>query len=79
MARITPEEAGGKNVVALLDAIKVSELGPRIIAGSDDGYNVLVGSTPTHILTFPSYASHPNILNRETNSTAAGAYQLLHR
>jgi len=79
MARISPQDAGGKNVVALLDAIAVSELGPRIIAGSDDGYNVLVGSTPNHILTFQFYASHPNILNRAMNSTAAGRYQLLHR
>lgn len=67
------------NLKAFLDMIAWSEIGPQVLAGSDNGYNVLVGSTPTHILTFPSYAAHPNILNEKLNSTAAGRYQILHR
>lgn len=77
MARISVQEAGGQNIVAFLDMIAWSELGQYVIDGSDDGYNVLVGSTPSHILTFPSYNSHPDILNHALNSTAAGRYQLL--
>ncbi|WP_293766371.1 glycoside hydrolase family 104 protein [uncultured Aquitalea sp.] len=78
MARISAGQAGGQNVVALLDTVAISEIGPATLHGSDDGYNVLVGSTPGHILTFPSYADHPNIYNKSLNSTAAGRYQQLH-
>ena len=45
----------------------------------DNGYNVLVGSTPLHPLLFHSYADHPRILNQQFHSTAAGRYQLLER
>lgn len=69
----------GQNVWAFLWMIKVSELGRPLIAASDSGYNVLVGATASKPLLFPSYAAHPNILNRRLNSTAAGAYQLLGR
>lgn len=79
MPKLAVALAGGQNVAAFLDAIAISELGPAVIAGSDDGYNVLVGSTSSHILTFDSYATHPNILNAQCDSTAAGRYQLLHR
>jgi muramidase (phage lysozyme) len=79
MPRITVEEAGGKNVAALLDTIKHAEIGPALIKLSDDGYNVLVGSTPTKPLLFTSYATHPRIYNARLKSTAAGAYQLLSR
>lgn len=67
------------NLKAFLDMIAFSELGNTILAGSDNGYNVLVGSTPEKILTFPNYDTHPNIYNAAMNSTAAGRYQLLHR
>ncbi len=66
------------NLNAFLDMVRWSEIGADIIAGSDQGYNVLVGSTPKHILTFPSYATHPNIKNEKLNSTAAGAFQINH-
>jgi muramidase (phage lysozyme) len=89
MARISAVEAGGQNVVAFLDMIKRSEIDSWVLANSDDGYNVLVGSHgpgvrngvkyPPQLLTFSSYATHPNSLNRELNSTAAGGYQLLGR
>jgi len=79
MARISPQLAGGKNRVAFLDAIAFSEIGASLLSKSDDGYNVLVGALPSKPLLFPSYASHPNILNTRCNSTAAGRYQLLFR
>ncbi|KVG23005.1 glycoside hydrolase [Burkholderia ubonensis] len=81
MARIDIAAAGGKNRVAFLDMIAVSEIGSALLAKSDDGYNVLVGSTPSRPLLFTSYAAHPNVLNRQISvpSTAAGRYQILNR
>ncbi|CAN0622113.1 Lysozyme [Burkholderia multivorans] len=81
MARISMAAAGGKNRVAFLDMIAVSEIGSALLAKSDDGYNVLVGSTPARPLLFASYAAHPNVLNRQipVSSTAAGRYQALNR
>ncbi|SDR19362.1 Muramidase (phage lambda lysozyme) [Paraburkholderia fungorum] len=77
MARIDAATAGGENRVAFLDMIAVSEIGNQLLALSDDGYNVLVGSTPSKPLLFTSYADHPNIYNAGCNSTAAGRYQIL--
>lgn len=79
MARITAQQAGGQNRIALLDTIAWSEIGPALLTASDDGYNVLVGSTPAHPLLFSSYAAPPNVFNAALNSTAAGRYQTLHR
>ncbi len=81
MARIDVVTAGGKNRVAFLDMIAASEISPALLAKSDDGYNVLVGATPTRPLLFASYAAHPNVLNRQipVPSTAAGRYQILFR
>lgn len=67
------------NERAFLDMIAASEIGPALLAVSDNGYNVLVGSTAAHPLFFDSYADHPNVLNKTMRSTAAGRYQLLHR
>lgn len=78
MARITEAEAGGRNVVAFLDMVAVSE-------GTDDGrqptmdhgYDVLVGGK-----LFTGYDDHPNVLvrlNPSLSSTAAGRYQILYR
>jgi len=64
---------------AFLDMIAHSEIGAKLLAKSDNGYNILVGSTPDKPLLFPSYACHPGILNVKLNSTAAGRYQLLRR
>ena len=67
------------NRAAFLDMIAASEIGPALLAVSDDGYNVLVGSTAAHPLLFRSYADHPDVLNAALDSTAAGRYQLLYR
>jgi muramidase (phage lysozyme) len=79
MARIDALTAGGENRIAFLDMIAVSEIGAALLAESDDGYNVLVGSTPAKPLLFKSYADHPNVLNTALRSTAAGRYQILNR
>ncbi|UQP01401.1 glycoside hydrolase family 104 protein [Burkholderia multivorans] len=79
MARIDVTAAGGKNRVAFLDMIAVSEIGAALLAKSDDGYNVLVGSTPARPLLFSSYSNHPNVFNAKYNSRAAGRYQILFR
>lgn len=77
MPRITCEEVG-KNVCAFLDMIAYAEIGPKLLAESDNGYNVIVGGD-----TFDSYADHPRILvplpRLGIKSTAAGRYQLLAR
>lgn len=67
-----------KNLKAVLDTIAWSE-GTTKIAGSDDGYNVIVGGT----LFNNGYADHPRKLvdlpRLGIKSTAAGRYQLLSR
>lgn len=67
------------NLKAFLDMIAWSEIGPALLAVSDNGYNVCVGSTPAHPILFPSYATHPRIRNAATNSDAAGRYQFMGR
>ena len=66
------------NLKAFLDAIAWSEIGPKLLASSDNGYNVLVGGNLFH-----TYADHPRVLvwipRLNINSTAAGRYQLLAR
>ncbi|MGG2044825.1 glycoside hydrolase family 24 protein [Burkholderia gladioli] len=79
MARIDATAAGGQNRVAFLDMLASSEIGAALLAKSDDGYNVLVGSTAARPLLFSSYAAHPEVYNRALNSTAAGRYQILSR
>ncbi|MES3674425.1 glycoside hydrolase family 104 protein [Halomonas elongata] len=83
MPRITPHEAGGGNVCALLDTLAYAEIGPDMLAASDDGYDVLVGSLPDDLDLFDSYADHPLIDGPAIEyapglwSTAAGRYQIL--
>jgi muramidase (phage lysozyme) len=71
------------NLKAFLDMIAVSELGPAILAGSNNGYNVLVGSTPKNIKVFYGYEDHPRILvdlpKLGIKSSASGRYQILAR
>jgi muramidase (phage lysozyme) len=66
------------NLKAFLDAIAYSEIGPKLLAKSDNGYNVLVGGE-----LFQGYADHPRKLvdlpRLGIKSTAAGRYQLLAR
>jgi muramidase (phage lysozyme) len=66
------------NRSAFLNMLAWSE-GTSTILESDNGYNVLVGSTPEHPLLFESYADHPRIYNPDLDSTAAGRYQLLEK
>lgn len=72
---------------AFLDTIAFSELGYALLAASDNGYNVIVTSTPSHPVLFDSYVCHPNremvLKNKQGvvigKSTAAGRYQTLAR
>lgn len=50
-----------------------------MLALSDDGYNVCVGSTPSHMIRFTDYSHHPKLRNAATNSDAAGRYQFMGR
>lgn len=86
MARIPPQDAGGHNVVAFLDTLAFAEIGPAMLADSDDGYDVLVGSLPGNLQRFDSYADHPLAdgsgpihVSGNLYSTAAGRYQILLR
>ncbi|KIQ21545.1 glycoside hydrolase family 24 protein [Xanthomonas campestris] len=79
MARITAEQAGGKNVLAFLDMLAWSEgTDNGRQPTKDDGYDVLVGGG-----LFQGYADHPRKLvplpKLRISSTAAGRYQLLRR
>ena len=73
------------NVKAFLTMIAVSEIGEGLLRITDNGYNVLVGSTAKHPMLFASYDDHPRRLitiklgGKEWHSTAAGRYQLLAR
>lgn len=70
------------NRKAFLDTLAFSEIGAPLLKVSDNGYNVLVGSTPWKPILFDSYADHPRrliALNPTLSSTAAGRYQLLAR
>jgi len=70
------------NEKAFLDMIAHSEIGAALLAVSDNGYNVIVGSTAQHPDLFTSYVSHPRKLVRLSDtlqSTASGRYQLLSR
>lgn len=67
-----------KNVSAFLDMIAWSEIGPELLKQSDDGYNVLVGSTPQKPLLFNSYKEPPEWFDKALDSTASGRYQTLH-
>lgn len=68
-----------QNLKAFLDMLATSEIGPALLTRSDNGYNVCVGSTPTHPILFSSYVSHPRRHDATTNSDAAGRYQFMGR
>ena len=78
-----PKSREDQNIDAFLDMIAISELGEGLLAASDDGYNVIVGSTAKKPNLFTSYATHPNVLvhfdNGTPPSTAAGRYQIMYR
>ncbi len=66
-------------MAAFLDAIAWSEIGPKLLDISDDGYNVIVGSTPGKPILFNDYSRHPRMRQIEVNSDAAGRYQFMGR
>jgi len=78
MARLSEKEAGGRNVLAFLDMLAVSEgTDDGRQPTKDDGYDVLVGGG-----LFSGYSDHPNVLVKLSpalSSTAAGRYQILYR
>ena len=66
-----------KNLKPFLDMLAYSEIGPKLLAESDDGYNVLVGGK-----LFEGYDDHPRELvdlGHNLKSSAAGRYQILAR
>lgn len=74
------------NKRAFLNMIAISELGLELIDVTDNGYNVLVGSTADAPHTFDDYSTHPLPdasyaidLGNGLFSTAAGRYQFLSR
>lgn len=68
-----------KNMKAFLDMIAHSEIGADLLAKSDNGYNVIVGSTAKKPLLFSDYSKHPKIRVAAMNSDAAGRYQFMGR
>jgi muramidase (phage lysozyme) len=80
MARISVEQVGPE-MCAFLDMIALSEIGRSMLDATDDGYNVLVGSKPTHLSLFNSYEKHPArfvyLPKYGVKSSAAGRYQFL--
>jgi muramidase (phage lysozyme) len=84
MVRISINEAGGPAICAAVDCIAQSELGSALqaIPEAEDGYRIVVGSTPAKPILFSSYANHPNqliVLKNGLQTTAAGRYQFLHK
>lgn len=74
-----PRSKLNRNLSAFLDTIAWAEIGPALLAKSDDGYNVLVGSTPAKPKLFADYRKHPRIRDARLNSDAAGRYQFMGR
>jgi muramidase (phage lysozyme) len=69
------------NLKPFLDTIAYSEIGEGLLQVSDNGYDVIVGSTADRPILFNSYADHPRRLMTVNGlqSTAAGRYQILKR
>lgn len=68
------------NLRAFLDTIAWAEIGPDLLAVSDRGYDVVVGSTVKRPILFRDYSDHPRVyVGGPVNSTAAGCYQILSR
>jgi muramidase (phage lysozyme) len=65
------------NLKAFLDMLAYAEIGPAMLADSDRGYDVIVGSVPGNVKKFRPYSDHPRIYVERMNSTAAGRYQIL--
>jgi muramidase (phage lysozyme) len=85
MPRITPDAAGGQNVLAFLDMLAWSELGADYLRRSDAGYNVIVTGTDGVLELFYDYSTHPFANGRKSKvfsksgqtSNASGRYQFM--
>lgn len=83
MARLNAVQAGGIDVLGFLDMLAWSELGDALLAESDDGYNIIVGSKPGALRLVPDYHDHPQTVEtlhlggQVLYSSAAGRYQFL--
>lgn len=67
-----------RNMSAFLYTIGYSELG-KLVDLPSQGYDIIVGSTPTKMIKLKDYSDHPRVLVASVNSTAAGRYQVLER
>lgn len=71
------------NEAAFLGMLKVSEGTSTSKYTKNGGYDVIVNGIGGEPKTFTDYSKHPNILvtvnNKGLKSTAAGAYQILHK
>lgn len=67
-----------RNLSAFLYLIGYSELGSMVDLPSQ-GYDIIVGSTPSKPIKMKSYDDHPRIYVKAHNSTAAGRYQILEK
>ncbi len=87
MARITPEQAGGVNVLAFLDMIAWAEGTSTSRATKNDGYDVIVKGADGVDETFTDYSAHPFSRGRKSKvinskgltSNASGRYQFMLR
>lgn len=85
MARITPELAGGVNVLAFLDMLAWAEGTSTSKATKDDGYDVIVKGADGVDETFTDYSAHPFSRGRKSKvinskgltSNASGRYQFM--
>lgn len=81
-ATIQADSVGNcQSIIAFMYTVAVSEGTYNV--GDENGYNVIVGSTPESPILFEDYSHHPNRLmhfdNGMPDSTAAGRYQTLYR
>ncbi|MGQ5245417.1 glycoside hydrolase family 24 protein [Xanthomonas arboricola] len=85
MAVITPEQAGGRNVVAFLDMLAHSEGTSTSPATKNDGYDVIVTGADRKPEVFTDYSRHPFAGGRKSKainskgltSNASGRYQFM--
>lgn len=87
MAHITPQQAGGVNVLAFLDMLAWSEGTSTSPATKDRGYDVIVTGADRVSETFTDYSAHPfsrgrkskTINSKGLTSNASGRYQFMLR
>lgn len=84
MARITPQQAGGVNVVAFLDMLAWSEGTSTSPATRDQGYDVIVTGIDRQPEVFTDYSVHPfsrgrrsKVIRKGLTSNASGRYQFM--